>query len=168
LTIVLAVVLAIVATAAATNSESHTIILRTTLSDWHDNGLMVGSGSDGADAVVTRRETGIKRGSKKAVTITSVVDTLEESEGLCVGRIVGVVAHVLDGDVGVADDFTTLKCLWSSIVGVVRVRKRSSLQVVDLHRESKRLAFVLVVVVLGFSEDSRNHLADSWDISHDY
>jgi hypothetical protein len=166
LTIVLTVVTAVVAT---TNSKPHTVILRTTLSDGHDNRLMVGSRSDGAGAVVTRGETGLECRSEKTITIPGVVDTLEECESLSIRRVVGVVAHVLNRNMGMADHLAPLKCLWGSVVGIVRVGERSSLQVVDLHREVNLLVFGdSLLVVLGISENRRDHLADSWDISHDY
>jgi hypothetical protein len=169
LTIVLIVVTAVVTTAATTNSEPHTVILRTTLSDGHDNRLMVGSRRDGAGAVVTCRETGLECRSEKTIAIPGVVDTLEECESLSIRRVVGIISHVLDGNMGMADHFATLKCLWGSVVGVVRVGERSSLQVVDLHREVNLLVFgYSLLAVLGISENRRDHLADSWDISHDY
>jgi hypothetical protein len=88
---------------------------------------MVASRSNRAGTVVAGGETSIKRSSQKTVTIASIVDTLKESEGLSVRRVVGIIAHVLDRDMGMTNDFTALKCLWSSVVGVVRVRERSSL-----------------------------------------
>jgi hypothetical protein len=171
LTIVLTVVTAVVATAATTttNSKPHTVVLRTTLSDGHDNRLMVGSRRDGAGAIVTRGETGLECRSEKTIAIPGVVDTLEECESLSIRRVVGVVAHVLNRNMGMADHLAPLKCLWGSVVGVVRVGERSSLQVVDLHREVNLLVFgYSLLVVLGISENRRDHLADSWDISHDY
>jgi hypothetical protein len=174
LTVVLTIVATIVTTVvtaaatAAANSESHTVILGTTLSDWHDNRLMVGGRGDGADAVDASRETSIKRGSEKTIAITGIVDTLEESKGLSVGRVVTIVANVLDGNMGMANDVASLERLRGGVVGVVRVRERSSLQVVDLHREVDLLVLVLVVVVLGISEDRRDHVADTRNISHDY
>jgi hypothetical protein len=129
---------------------------------------MVASRGDRADTVITGRETFVKSSSKKTVAIAGVIDTLEEGKGLSVRRRVGIVAHVLNGDVGMADDFTPLESLWSSVVGVVRIGERSSLQVGDLHREVNLLVRGLVVVVHGISEDCRYHLADSRDISHDY
>jgi hypothetical protein len=168
-TVVAAIVAAIVATTVAlADSESHTVILGTTLSDWHDNRLMVASRGDRADTVVTSRKTSIKSSSEKTVAIAGVVDTLEESKSLSVRRVVGIVAHILNGNMCMTNNFTSLKGLRGSVVGVVGVRERSRLQVVDLHREVNLLVLLLDVVVLGISEDRRDHLADSRDISHDY
>lgn len=168
--VVLTVVAAVVTAAAATaNSEPYAVILRTTLSDRHDNRLMVASGCDRASTVVTGRETSVERGSKKTIAVTSVVDSLEKSKGLSVGRVVGVIAHVLDGDMGVADDFTALKRLWGSVVGVVRVGERSGLQVGDLDGEVHlRVLLDALFVVLGAGEDRRDHVTDTRNISHDY
>jgi hypothetical protein len=129
---------------------------------------MVGGRGDGASAVVAGRKTSLKRGSEKTISITGVVDTLEESKGLGIGRVVGVVTHVLDGDMGMSNDLTPLERLRGSVVGVVRVGERSGLQVVDLHREVDLLVCLDVVcVVLGVGEDRRDHVTDTRDISHD-
>jgi len=173
LTVVLAIVAAVVATvvaatAATANSEPHTVILRTTLSDRHDNRLMVGGRGDRASTVVTGRETSLERGSEKTIAVTSVVDTLEESKVLSIRRVVGVVTHVLDGDMGVANDVASLKRLWGSVVGVVRVGERTGLQVGDLHGEVNLLVFLdALFVVLGAGEDRRNHVTNGRNISHD-
>jgi len=174
LTVVLAIVAAVVATvvaatAATANSEPHTVILRTTLSDRHDNRLMVGGRGDRASTVVTGRETSLERGSEKTIAVTSVVDTLEESKVLSIRRVVGVVTHVLDGDMGVANDVASLKRLRGSVVGVVRVGERTGLQVGDLHGEVNLLVFLdALFVVLGAGEDRRNHVTNGRNISHDY
>jgi len=173
LTVVLAIVAAVVATvvaatAATANSEPHTVILRTTLSDRHDNRLMVGGRGDRASTVVTGRETSLERGSEKTIAVTSVVDTLEESKVLSIRRVVGVVTHVLDGDMGVANDVASLKRLRGSVVGVVRVGERTGLQVGDLHGEVNLLVFLdALFVVLGAGEDRRNHVTNGRNISHD-
>jgi len=173
LTVVLAIVAAVVATvvaatAATANSEPHTVILRTTLSDRHDNRLMVGGRGDRASTVVTGRETSLERGSEKTIAVTSVVDTLEESKVLSIRRVVGVVTHVLDGDMGVANDVASLKRLRGSVVGVVRVGERTGLQVGDLHGEVNLLVFLdALFVVLGAGEDRRDHVTNGRNISHD-
>jgi len=173
LTVVLAIVAAVVATvvaatAATANSEPHTVILRTTLSDRHDNRLMVGGRGDRASTVVTGRETSLERGSEKTIAVTSVVDTLEESKVLSIRRVVGVVTHVLDGDMGVANDVASLKRLRGSVVGVVRVGERTGLQVGDLYGEVNLLVFLdALFVVLGAGEDRRDHVTNGRNISHD-
>jgi len=173
LTVVLSVVLAavvtaVVATVTSTNCESYTVILRTTLSNGHDNRLMVGGRGDRASTVVTGRETSLERGSEKTIAVTSVVDTLEESKVLSIRRVVGVVTHVLDGDMGVANDVASLKRLRGSVVGVVRVGERTGLQVGDLHGEVNLLVFLdALFVVLGAGEDRRNHVTNGRNISHD-
>jgi len=173
LTVVLSVVLAavvtaVVATITSTNCESYTVILRTTLSNGHDNRLMVGGRGDRASTVVTGRETSLERGSEKTIAVTSVVDTLEESKVLSIRRVVGVVTHVLDGDMGVANDVASLKRLRGSVVGVVRVGERTGLQVGDLHGEVNLLVFLdALFVVLGAGEDRRDHVTNGRNISHD-
>lgn len=78
---------------------------------------MVGGGAHGADTVESGGETG-NGGFEVAITITIVIDALEEFEDSWVWRVGGVQRlDFLHGDVGVANDFPILERLRSGIVG---------------------------------------------------
>jgi hypothetical protein len=169
LTVVLAAVLTVVAAVAAAvgNSEPDTVILSTTLSNGHENWLMVAGRSHGADTVATGRKTLGEIGRKSTLAVTSVVDTLEEGKRLGIRGVGRGIAHVLDGDVGVADDFASIERLRRGIVGNVGVGERSGLKVGNLHGELDGLVRSNLVAVLGVREDRRDHVGRRGDISHD-
>jgi hypothetical protein len=122
LTTVLAVVAAVVTTILAaivvTNGKSNTVILGATLSNRHENGLMVAGGGHGASTVYTGRKTSSKICTEKSLAVSVVVDTLEESEVLGVqgGLPVGVALHVLNSDVGVTNDLTAIERLRCGVI----------------------------------------------------
>jgi hypothetical protein len=167
LTVVLSVVLATVAAAAA-NSEPDAVILSTTLSNRHENGLMVAGGGHGASTVVAVGETSSQISSKKTLAISLAVDTLEESKLLGVGRVgvVDVATHILDSDMRVSNNLSALEILGSSVVGVVRVGEGTSYQVVGLDGEGNGLVRLNVVSVLGAGENSRDHVLDRRNFTH--
>jgi hypothetical protein len=168
LTIVSAI-LAVVTTTVTTDSEPNAVVLCTTLGDGHDYRLMVGCGCHGAGTVDTIGQTGRKISAEQTLTISVVVDTLEEGKVLGVEGVAGVLVatHVLDSDMGVANDVTVLELLGCGIVGVVGVGEGSSLQVVDLYRELDSLVGSDRVTVLGACENGGDHLVGSRNFSHD-
>jgi hypothetical protein len=102
---------------ALPNRELLAIVLRATLSNWHQHWLMVGSRAHGANTVESSRKT---RDSSLEITIavTGIVNTLEKFEDSRVrrtSRIQGV--DLLDSDVSVTNDLTTLESLRCGIVG---------------------------------------------------
>jgi hypothetical protein len=130
LTALLATLLTVVTTTstAVGDSEAHTVVLGTALSDRHQNRLMVGGGGHGADAVGTSRKTRSKIGREGSLTVTSVVDTLEECEFLCIRGVLRLgVTDVLDTDMSVTDNVATLQILRSDVVSNVRVRELSEI-----------------------------------------
>jgi hypothetical protein len=124
-TAVLAIVLAIVTTVvvaavvasivALADSKPNAIVLGPTLSDRHDDRLMIAGGSHGTGTVIAGRKTSCKICAEQALAISSIVDALEEDKVLRVEglRRVWVATQVLNSDVGVADDLPTLQCLRS-------------------------------------------------------
>lgn len=79
---------------------------------------MVGGGAHSANAVESSRETRGDSSLEIAIAIAVVIDTLEEFEGSWVRRVGRVQGfELLDSDVGVANNFTTLKGLRGGIVG---------------------------------------------------
>lgn len=99
---------------------------------------MVAGGGDGADAVETSWQTSGEVCGESALTIASIIDTLEEGKGFRVESICGIclAVEVLNRDVSMANDRAALQSLRGGVIGVVRIGERPSLQVRDLHRES--------------------------------
>jgi hypothetical protein len=101
------------------------------------------------------------------LAVASVVDTLEEGKCLRIRWVVRGIAHVLDGDVGVANDFASIERLRGGIVGSVGVGESSGLEVGNLHGKLDRSVGLDVVVVLRVRKDSRDHVARRRDVAHD-
>lgn len=96
---------------------------------------MVGGRVHGADTIETGRKTRSDRSLEKTLSVSVVVDTLEEGEGLRVRSLLGcqIIAEILDGNVAMADDFTTLEFLRSSVVSGERISEGASDQVGKLY-----------------------------------
>lgn len=159
----------VVATLLATNGEANAVILSTTLSDGHEDGLMVGRGRHAAQAVVAGGETAGDLGREEATAVAGVVDALEKGKLLGVQRLLGVegLARVLDSDVGVADDDALLvEVLRRRVVGVGGVGEGAGRKVEHLHLDIKVLLGSNVVAVLGVDEDARDHLGGGGNVSH--
>ena len=79
---------------------------------------MVGGGSHGAYSVVACRETTSNSGGEETLSVTGIVDALEEGElgGVEGGGWVQAAAEILDSDVGVADNDSVCEELWCSVV----------------------------------------------------
>lgn len=78
---------------------------------------MVGGGAHGTDTVEPGGKTG-NGGFEVSITITIVIDALEEFEDSWVWRVGGVQGlDFLHGDVGVTNDFPVLERLRGGIVG---------------------------------------------------
>jgi hypothetical protein len=169
--VVATIVAAVVAAVATTvgDSESYTVILGTTLGDCHENRLMVAGRGHRAGTVNTGRKTISEVSTEKTLAVAGVVDTLEESKGLRIrgGLSVDVTLQILDSDMGVANNLSTLETLRSSVVGVVRVGKLASNQVVDLDRERHLLVGRNSIAVLRIGEDGRDHVLRRRNVAHD-
>lgn len=133
--IVAAVVVASVVSSVVSDLEPDTVILGSTLGNRHQHRLMVGSRCHRADTVEAFRKAIVQVSTEQPLAVAVVVDTLEERKFLSIERLAGVevATKILHCDVGVANDCASLKGLGSRVVGVIRVRKLSSLQVGDLH-----------------------------------
>jgi len=111
--------------ARANNSKLCAVIWGSSLGDRHENWLMVGGGGHGAYSVVACRETTSDGGGEETLSVTCVVDALEESE---LGGVEGAgwvqrAAEILDSDVSVADNDSIFEELWCSVVGCIGVGK---------------------------------------------
>lgn len=89
---------------------------------------MVGRRGQCANTVVASWKPTGYSGGKKALAVTCVIYALEESK---LGWIkssswIQAGSHVLDGDVGVADDYAPRESLGSSIVGGIGIGEGSS------------------------------------------
>lgn len=131
----------------------------------HNDGLVISCGGHTAAAVASSSQPTIDRGGKEALTISLVVDTLEEGEFLWVGRVRAI--DDLAGDVSVANNVPTLKGLGSGVICRVRVGERASCEVVDLDGDVESLISLNVVAVSGVLERCSNHVAGARDLSHD-
>lgn len=167
-TVVLAIT-AVVAAIAGANSETDAVILGTALGNRHDNRLVVGSCSHGAETIVASGQATLDVGRQQTVAVALVVDALEEDELSGVKRLgrVGITAGVLDSDMSVADDVTVpIDILRSGIVGVVRVGKGTRREVDHLDRDGEVGVGLEVIAVLRGCEDTGNHVAGSRDVAH--
>lgn len=154
---------------ALTNSEADAVLLRPTLGDRHQDGLMVGSAGHGAQAVVALGKTTRDIGAELARTVSGVVDALEEDELLGIQGLGGVevVAEVLDRDVGVARDLAVGHLLRARVVRVDGVGEGAEVHVGNKDLDAEGLALCEIIHVLGVEDNGRHHVVDRGDIAHD-
>ena len=79
---------------------------------------MVGGGRHRADAVGTSWETPSDSDLEVSLTISRIVDSLKESKGTGVKRCrwVHVTTHVLNAEMGMADNYTAVELLRRCVV----------------------------------------------------
>ena len=139
------------------------------LSDRHNHRLMVSSCGESADTVDTSWETASDGGLQVALSITGIIDTLEESEGLRVEWSCGVegIAHILKRDMDVTNDrTTTVELLRSRVVLSSGVDECAGLQVCDSECDIEIGVWLDINTSLGVGDDSRHHVGLGWDITH--
>lgn len=131
---------------------------------------MVGRTSHRADTVVTGGQTTSDGGSKLSLTISGIVDTLEESK---LGGVWGCgwregVTQILNDDVSVTDNLSlAVELLRRGVVGAVRVGEGSELHVCHLHGNVKVRVRCGLLSGHGADDDSCHHLAACWHFTHD-
>lgn len=115
---------------------------------------MVGSAVHGANTVGSRGKTIGDRSLEKTLTISIVVDALEEGKVLWIRRSGGsnVATEILNRDVAVADDVTALELLGSSVVCADGIGEGPSHEVAGLDLNVE--AGVCCNVVSGTWEDN--------------
>lgn len=129
---------------------------------------MVTCGGHRADAIDTSRKSTGDSSRESAVSVTSIVDTLEEHELSGIRRRLGVErANILDSDVGVANDLAVLESLGSSVVGVLRVRKGASNKILNFQVNREVRVCWDKISRFRLRDDSRNHIAGRRNLSHD-
>ena len=129
---------------------------------------MVSCCRHGADTIVTSWETAGDSRGEETCTVTSIVDTLEESEGNWVWCSSGsqVVTKSLDGNVSVANDDPVLQRLRSSVVGNIRVGERSSCDICDLELNVEGLIGWQILAWLRVQDDGGDHVGLCGEITH--
>ena len=170
---VIASIVSTVVASAISNLETDAIVLGSTLGNRHKHRLVVARRSHGADAIKAYGEATGKISTQQSVSIASVVDSLEEGKFFGIEGLgwVGIATQVLNCDVRVADNLTSLEALRGRIVRVIRVGELSSRQIGNLDRESHLGVWSHNVTVLGARKHRRNHtvcgryLAHSWNVS---
>lgn len=107
-----------------TNGEADTVILGTTLSNRHENRLMVPGAGHSTDTVNTCNRQSVGDTSLQvAISITSIIDAFKEVKLVWVWNVFGVKCiKQLDGDMCMPLNVSTIiQLLRSSIVGKVGV-----------------------------------------------
>lgn len=164
------VVVTTVVVICSPNSKLRAIIRRTTLRNRHENKLMVRRGSHSANTVIARRKSSSNSRREPALSITSIVDSLEEGELSGIEGSGGVqgVAEILDGDVGVADDLAALELLGGGVVGAIGVGEGSGYEVCHLDFDIEGRVSLDGVAALRWECDyGRDHVRFGGDVSHD-
>ena len=164
------IVIVVVVSSRIPDSKLRAVVRRTTLCNRHENKLMVGRGSHSANAVVASGKPPSDSRREPAIAITCIVNSLEECElsGIERSRRVQGVAEILDSDVGVADDLTTLKLLGSRVVGVIGVGEGSSNEVGHLNFDIEgRVGRDGITALCRECDYGGDHVVFGGDISHD-
>ena len=164
-----AVVVVSVAATVVRNSKTNTVILRTSLSDRHENRLVVGGSRHGANAIIASRQTTSYSSSQQTAAISSIVDALEKGKLLRIKRSLRVesAAGVLNSDVGVADDLTVVvEVLRSRVVGRRSVGEGSGVEVDHLHLDLEFRVGRNGVAVLRVDKDTGDHAGCGGDSTH--
>lgn len=166
--VAIVVITVVVVTTSTTNSEIGAIIQESVLSNRDDNGLMVGCGIDGADAVSSSRET-ISNVSGQNTTLSRSVDSLEESEDVGV-RWLGLVeaGQLFDNKVGVTDDLTlSIELLRGSKVGRLSIGERAGLHTSNVHLDRERCVLLDRCITVGREQEfAGRHVLDGRDLTN--
>ena len=166
---VLTVVLTLFGSSIGGNCKVLAVLLRSSLSDRHQDRLVVGGTRHGADAVVASGKTAVNDCLKVTLAVSGIVDTLEEGKLLGIKRLLGVeaVARVLDGDVGVADDLAlAIELLRGTVVCAGGVGEGTKLHVLELDLDVESGLGLDDIAVLGVYDDGGDHVVNTGDISH--
>lgn len=139
------------------------------MGDGHQKRLVVGRTSHRADTVVAGGQTSSDGGRKLSLTVSGIVDTLEESKlgGVWWRRGRQGVTEILNDHVGVTDNLSlTVELLRCGVVSAVRVGKGSELHVCHLHGNIKVLVCCGLLSGQRAGDDGGHHLAACWHLTH--
>lgn len=129
---------------------------------------MVRSAVHRAHTVEPSRKTAGDSSLEQALSISIVVDALEECECLRVRRGLGgeISTKILHRDVAMADNIATSQRLRCRVVCVRWVSERASLQIRDLNLDVE-LGVGFQIVSWSWEEDNaRNHVVVGRDVTH--
>lgn len=134
----------------------------------HENRLVVASRSHGANPVDASRQPTSDGGTQTTISITSIIDTLEEGEGIGVrwrGRV--QTPDILDRNMGMTDNLTlAVKSLGSRVIGGLSIGEGACLEAVNLQANVEVLVCWEVLARLGEQDHRRNHVISGRNISH--
>ena len=130
---------------------------------------MVTGRRHGTHAVIPSRQAPFHSGGQASLSVTGIVDTLEESELGCVRRCGGceVVAECLDGDVCVTHNLATLECLRSGVIGGIGIGEGAGLQIRHLYVDVKVRVSGNLVAGCRIRDDGGYHVGGRGNVSHD-
>lgn len=179
---------AILGATALADGKLGTVILSTTLSDLksqvskpvpksgslityrHQHGLVVTGRGHGTHAVDAGRQTVGDNGRKTAVSVSCIVDALEEGErGRVRGSLSGdVVPERLDRHVGVTDDLAAGKGLRSGVVGLLGVCEGARDEVLHLECHVEGLVGWQILSRGWVGDDRGDHVVGTGNVAHDW
>jgi hypothetical protein len=150
-----------------TDGEVNSIVDRSTLCDWHDNRLMVRSGSDGRHPVGTSGETLGDVGSELSAG-GNTIETLEEGKDTWVGGLRRVErCNFFNDNVVVSDNLpSVVQLLRCGVVGVGGVGKGTGLHSVYVHDDGEWCVWLDVTTVKRELKLHGRHVVDAWNITH--
>ena len=130
---------------------------------------MVRRRSHRADTIDTSGQSTSDSSLEPTIPIASIVDPLEEGEYGWVGRCLAskIISEGLNGDVGMANNFATLKRLRSTVIGSVRVGEGARLEILDLDFEVEIGVSVNVLAWGGEGDDAGDHVGVGGNVTHD-
>ena len=147
-----------------------TIIGESTLSDPHEDRLMIAGRGHGTTTVVARRQPLGNGDGDGALTISLPVDAFEKGEVGAIQRILRSQRppKILAGDVGMSHDLAVVQSLRGCVVGVGRVGKGAGLEALDLDLDIKGLVGCDDVARLRVEDDGRDDglSLEGGDITH--
>ena len=107
------------------------------MGDRHQDRLMIRCGCHCADAIIPSRKASCDGSTEKTLSITSVVDALEECKlgGVECSCWVQAGTQILDSHMGVANNLAPRKKLWGGVVSGISVCERTGNEVGRLDRD---------------------------------
>lgn len=150
------------------NHKLGTVILCPTLSNGHNDGLMVPRRDHGAHTIHAWGEAARDLGVERAVLVDWLIDALEIGKAGRVWRLESAqTANLLDRDVRVADDVAVLvQILGRGVVADAGVDEVASTKVARLDGDVEGLVRRHNIARLRVGDDGRNHVVDGGDPAH--
>ena len=151
--------------------ELGTVILSSTLSDGHQNGLVIARRGHGAATVIPRGKTFRDRGREDALAVCGGVETFEEVESSCIQRLFRgeAVTEVLTRDMAMAHHLAALQRLRSCIICIGWVGEGASVHTVHFDLDIEGLVRLDDLTRFRVDHDAGNDsiLSKGGNIPHD-